>query len=262
MTSWNTLELSQDDRHVVTLTLNRPAQRNALNRQLAGELVECLGELRQRKDLRVLVLTGAGSAFCAGGDLKERLDAGPQDARLQRESALRAIELLEQLPCAVLAMINGPAIAGGLELALGCDIRIASDEASFALPEVRAAGGFPGAGGPIRLTRMIGRGRTSLMVFTARQFPARDAVGLGLVERVVPAAQLREETYALAHEIAANSPRAIRDAKLLIARADDMDMASATALSRALRDPLDLSDDFQEAVQAWRDKRIPKFRGD
>lgn len=262
MTRWNTLELSQDDPHVVALTLNRPAQRNAINRELADELVECLGELRQRKDLRVLVLTGAGSVFCAGGDLKERLEAGPEQARLQRESALRAIELLEQLPCAVLAMINGPAIAGGLELALGCDIRIASDEASFALPEVRAAGGFPGAGGPIRLTRTIGRGRTSLMVFTGRQFSARDALDLGLVERVVPAAQLRDETYALADEVAANSPGAVRAAKLLIARADDMDMASATALSRALRDPLDLSDDFREAMQAWRDKRTPKFRGD
>lgn len=260
--TWNTLELSHCDGPIVTLTLNRPAQRNAINRQLADELVEYLSDLRQRKDLRVLVLTGAGSAFCAGGDLRERLEAGPEYARLQRESALRAIELLESLPCAVLGMINGPAIAGGLELALGCDIRIASDEASFALPEVRAAGGFPGAGGPIRLTRMIGRGRTSLMVFTGRQFSARDAAELGLVERVVPSAQLRDETYTLADEIAANSPRAIRAAKLLMTRADDMDMASATALSRTLRDPLDLGDDFHEAVQAWRDKRAPNFRGD
>lgn len=262
MKSWNTIELSQTDRHVVTLTLNRPAQRNAINRQLADELVECLGELRQRKDLRVLVLTGAGTAFCAGGDLTERLEAGPEYARLQRDSALRAIDLLEHLPCAVLGMINGPALAGGLELALGCDIRIASDEATFALPEVRSAGGFPGAGGPIRLTRMIGRGRTSLMVFTARRFSAREAAELGFVERVVPSAQLRAETYSLAAEIAANSPRAIRAAKQLITRVDDMDIASATALSSALRDPLDQTDDFHEAMQAWRDKRAPNFRGD
>lgn len=262
MTSWHTLELSQNDPRIVTLTFNRPAQRNAINRQLADELVACLGELRQRKNLRVLVLTGAGSAFCAGGDLKERLEAGPDHARLQRESALRAIELLEALPCAVLAMINGPAVAGGLELALGCDIRIASNEASFALPEVRAAGGFPGAGGPIRLARMIGRGRTSLMVFTGRQFSAQDALALGLVERVVPLSQLHDETYALAREIAANSPCAVRAAKQLIARADDMDMVSATALSSALRDPMDLADDFKEAMQAWREKRSPTYRGD
>ncbi len=262
MGRWNTLQLSQDDPNVATLTLARPAQRNALNLQLAEELVACLAELRQRKDLRVLVLTGAGPAFCAGGDLKERLEAGPAYAQRQRDCALRAIDLLEQLPCPVLAMINGPAIAGGLEIALGCDIRIASEEASFGLPEARAAGGFPGAGGPVRLTRMIGRGRASLMVFSARLFSAREAFELGFIERVVAPQRLRDDTYALARQIAANSPRAIRGAKQLISHADDMDMASAAALSRALRDPLDLSPDFQEAVQAWRDKRDPQFQRD
>lgn len=259
MSAWSTLDLIENDAHVVTVSLNRPDQRNAVNRAMAEELVDCLAQLRARRGLRVLVLTGAGTTFCAGGDLTERLERGPEHARLQREAMLQAIELIERMPFPVLAMVNGPALAGGLELALGCDLRIASADASFALPEVRSAGGFPGAGGPVRLARMIGRGRAGLLVYSARRFTAREAFELGFVEKVVPADSLRDETYALAGEIARNSPTGIRAAKVLLVRGEEMGAAGAAALSRALRDPQDRSPDFEEAVSAWQERRSPLY---
>ncbi len=258
--SWQTLRLEGADTPVCTLWLSRPQQRNAMSHQLVLELVECLTLLRERRHLRVLVLTGEGAAFCAGGDLKERLAEGAGKTREQRATGQRAIELLDTFPCPVIAMINGAAIAGGLELALGCDIRIASEDAMFSLPEVLRAGGFPGGGGPVRLARLIGRGRTSLMVFSARQFSAREACDFGIVDLVVPAARLREETARWAEDIAANSPAAIRAAKVLIRRSLDLGVTDALKLSHEMREPFEDGPDFAEALQAWRDRRPPRFQ--
>lgn len=258
--SWQTLRLEGVDGPVCTLWLSRPEHRNAMSHQLVQELVECLSLLRERRTLRVLVLGGDGTAFCAGGDLKERLAKGASKTREQRATALRAIELLDSFPCPVIAMINGAAVAGGLELALGCDIRIAADDAVFALPEVLRAGGFPGGGGPVRLTKMIGRGRTSLLVFSARSIPAREAFEFGIVDQVVPADRLREATADLAAAIAANSPAAVRAAKVLIRGSLDLNVADALQLSRELREPFEDGPDFAEALQAWRDRRPPMFK--
>lgn len=260
MSDWRTLKLVKNDHHIVTLSLSRIERRNAINQELASELVACLTDLSQRRDLRVLVLTGEGSSFCSGGDLKERLKAGPKESRQQRNMALRAVELLDKFPCPVIAMINGSALAGGLELALACDIRVASDGATFGLPEVRTAGGFPGGGGPIRLEKLIGRGRSGLVVYTGKAFTASQAFDLGIVDLIFPSEQLREETYALASQIAANSPAGVRAAKQLIRQSMDLDVSSATELSSALRDPLDDTPDFYEAINAWTEKRDPKFR--
>jgi len=259
-TPFSSLRLEGADGPVCTLWLSRPEHRNAMSHQLVQELVECLSLLRERRSLRVLILGGDGVAFCSGGDLKERLAEGASKTREQRATALRAIELLDDFPCPVIAMINGSAIAGGLELALGCDIRIAADDAVFALPEVLRAGGFPGGGGPVRLTKMIGRGRTSLLVFSARQFSAREAFEFGIVDQVVPADRLRKTAIDLAADIAANSPAAVRAAKALIRGSLDMGVADALQLSHDLREPFEDGPDFTEALQAWRDRRPPVFK--
>jgi enoyl-CoA hydratase/carnithine racemase len=259
MRDWQTLKLEQTDRGVTMLTLDRAHRRNAINQELGRELLDCLRELQERKDLRVLIVTGAGNCFSSGGDLTERKLHGPAEASAQRVLALAAMDLLDSFPCPVIAMVNGAALAGGLELALACDVRIAADTAVLGLPEVRASGGFPGAGGPTRLERLAGRGYASLLVFSGRQVSATEALAKGVVEMVVPAERLAEETLALARQIASGSPAGVRAAKQLIRRSTDLDFDAAMNLSQELRDPLDDSPDFHEAMNAWRERRAPNF---
>ena len=261
-TTWETLRVEGTDGPVCTVWLSRPEHRNALNVALARELLECLTLLGRRRGVRALVIGGDGAAFCAGGDLKERLSAGAAKTREQRATLLRALALLDAFPCPVIAMIHGAALAGGLELALACDLRIAADDALLGLPEVRTAGGFPGGGGPVRLARLIGRGRTSLMVFGAQPVSGREACEFGMVDRVVPADRLRAHVAELAETIAANSPGAVRAAKVLIRRSVDLDVDEAMKLSHDLREPFEDGPDFAEALNAWRERRPPRFRDD
>ena len=261
MGTWKYLTLEESGDHIVTLTFNRPERRNALSFDMALEVEDCLRELHGSGDMRVLILTGAGTAFGAGADLKERAGFEPERTRRHRETAIRIVELLETLPVPVVAMVNGPAFAGSFEIALGCDIRVASELASFALTEVRNAGAFPGAGGVVRLPKLVGRGRTGFIVLTGRRFSAEEALRMGFVEMVVPHDRLAEETMAIAREIASGSPLGVRAAKRLIRQSADMDLSSATALSRALRDPLDDTHDSREGYAAWVEKRPPEFSG-
>ena len=136
MQSWKTLKVTQVEPFIMQLAMSRPERRNAVNVEMAHELVACIGELREQKDLRVLIVTGDGSAFGSGADLKERAVLSAEATQAQRDVVLQFIGLLENFHAPVLAMINGPAIAGALEIALACDIRIASEQAVFALPEV------------------------------------------------------------------------------------------------------------------------------
>ena len=261
MNTWKYLKLEETGDHIFTLTFNRPERRNALSFDMALEVEACLRELHGAADMRVLVLTGEGTAFGSGADLKERAEFEPERTRQHRETALRIVDLLETLPAPVIAMVNGPAFAGSFEIALGCDIRIASALATFALTEVRNAGAFPGAGGVVRLPKLVGRGRTGLIVLTGRRFSAEEAFALGFVDLVVPHDRLAEEAMAMAREIASASPLGVRAVKRLIRQSVDMDLSSATALSRALRDPLDDTRDSREGYRAWVEKRPPRFTG-
>ena len=236
--NWTTIKVTEVDPHISVLTMNRPEQRNAISAQMADELEACLISLKERRDLRVLILTGEGKAFGAGADLKERATLPPKQTQKARDAGLRFIELIEALPAPVIAMINGPVIAGSFEIALACDIRVASDQAVFSMPEVNKVAAFPGAGGPVRLPKLVGRGRANLVVLTGRKFSAAEAFALGFVEVVVPHARLLDETLALAREIAANSPEGVNAAKQLILKSCDLDLQSAMELSQALRDPM------------------------
>ena len=261
MDAWTTLEVDDSVHHVRTIRLNRPQQRNAIDATMADELAACFEATLAVPALRAVVLAGRGPAFCAGADLKERLAGGAEPARRQRHTLLRALDAIDRLGAPVIAMIHGPALAGGLELALACDLRIAAASARFALPEVRTAGAFPGAGGPVRLARSIGPGRAALVVLTGRTFEAREALELGFVERVVPDDELAVRTRELVGEIVAASPLGVAAAKRLIRRSGELGLDAAMALSRELRDPLDDSDDAREAVAAWVARRAPTFRG-
>jgi enoyl-CoA hydratase/carnithine racemase len=258
-TIWMTIKLTDADRHVSILTMNRPLQRNAISVEMAGELEACLASLKDKQDLRVLILTGEGTAFGAGADLKQRTTLTPERTRYSRETLLHFIEMLETFRVPVIAMIDGPAIAGSFEIALACDIRVASDRATFALPEVHKVGAFPGAGGPVRLAKMVGRGRASLVVLTGRRFSAAEAFTLGFADVVVPHERLLEEALSLAQQIAANSPEGVGAAKQLILNSIDLDLKAAMLLSSALRDPMDGTAAATEGIQAWADKREPDF---
>lgn len=237
--NWTTIRLTEIDPHISILALNRPEQRNAINAQMTEELEACLLSLKERQDLRVLIVTGEGTAFGAGADLKERATLTTAQTQKTRETFLRCLEHIEALRVPVIAMINGPAFGGAFEFALACDIRIASDQAIFSFPEVSIVNAFPGAGGPVRLSRLVGRGRASLVVLTGRKFSAEEAFTLGFVEVVVPHVRLMDDTRALARQIAANNPEGVSAAKQLIIKSGDLDLHSAMELSRILRDPMD-----------------------
>lgn len=261
MPEYSTLKLHHDSDSISTITLNRSERRNAINHKMAEELAACLTELAARASLRVVVMTGSGSAFSSGGDLKERAEILPEATRRHREAVLHVVEMLEAFRVPVIAMVNGPAVAGGLELMLGCDIRVSSDKAVFGLTEVRNTGSFPGAGGPARLSKQLGRHRANYIVFTGRLLSAQEAFDFGLVEIVVPHAELRDHVYQIAKEIAGNSPLGIRAVKPLIHHASEVGLSSATEMGRQLRDPLDATKDYREGVMAWNEGRDPKFVG-
>jgi enoyl-CoA hydratase/carnithine racemase len=249
------------DGAIATLTLNRPEAMNAMGRALAVDLEAALDRLEALPGVRAVVATGAGErAFSVGGDIKER-GAMSLDERWEHALRLaRCFERIETLPVPVIAAINGFCFGGGMELATACDIRLASERAELGLLEVRL-GVFPGAGGPARLTRLVGKGMAKLVLLTGRRFPAAEALRIGMVEQVVPHERLMDKARALAQEIAANGPLAVRAIKRLVNTCYEADLASAQELARALRRPLDHTADMLEGVRAFEEKRPPRYEG-
>ncbi|MBI1959073.1 MAG: enoyl-CoA hydratase/isomerase family protein [Candidatus Rokubacteria bacterium] len=247
--------------HIAILTLNRPEAMNAMGHDLARDLEAALDRLEAAHEVRAVVATGAGDrAFSVGGDIKER-GAMSLDERWEHALRLgRCFHRLEALPVPVIAAINGFCFGGGMEMAVACDLRIASERAEVGFLEVKL-GVFPGAGGPARLTRLVGKGRAKLVLYTGRRFPAAEALATGLVERVVPRDRLMAEARALAAEIAANGPLAVRALKRLVDTCYEADLAASQELARALRRPLDHTADMLEGVRAFEEKRPPRFQG-
>jgi len=247
---------------VALLTINRADKLNALNYALLTEMSEALDEIGASAVVRALVVTGAGSkAFVAGADIGEiaALEGEEDGADFARfgQAVFARIEALE-IP--VVIAINGYALGGGCELALCGDIRIASETAQLGQPEVNL-GVIPGYGGTQRLARLIGRDRAKGLIFTGERVGAEDAYRLGLVDRVVPAADLLEEAFALARNLAAKAPRAIALAKRAINEGSVLPLNQAIALEADLFGEAAATQDRREGTNAFIEKRQPKWSG-
>jgi enoyl-CoA hydratase/carnithine racemase len=256
-----TLSIARHGR-VAVLTLQRPEAMNAINLRMRGELRETLETLRRDAEIGAVVLTGAGEkAFSAGMDLREfsRSQAGVPITEMRRFRWEQG-EGIAAFDKPIVAAVNGLAIGGGVELALLCDLVFAAEGASFAFGEVKR-GLMPGNGGTQRLARRIGQARALEMVLTGKSVPAAEALAIGLVEYVVPAPDLLARAIALAGEMAANAPVAVRMAKSAIVRGADLSLQDGLRLEQDLASLLYTTDDAREGPLAFLEKRAPVWQG-
>ena len=237
---------------VACVTLNRPDKRNAVNDAMREELTAAFAALDADPSVRVAVLTGAGSAFCAGGDLS--VSAAPDPKRP------RIIEPLDRFEKPLIAAINGVAFGGGLELALACDLRIASHAARFALPEVRL-GSLPGSGGTQRLPAVVGPSLAAQMLLTGEPIDAARALAAGLVSELCEPDRLLDTAMAHARTIARNAPLAVIAAKRALRVAAGTHRAENLDFERNLFNELARTEDRNEGRRAFREKRQPVFKG-
>lgn len=246
---------------LLQITFNRPAAHNAISNAMAERLHAELEQAGGRRDLRAILFTGAGDrAFCAGADLKERREMSPDEKWAQRTRLWRVNQLIWHLPQPAIAAIHGWCLGGGFELALACDFRIATEQATFAFPEM-SLGAYPGAGGPIYLPRLIGRARAKEILFTARQVDAQEALALGIVEWLVSRDDLLPRARQLAEGFKRCSPLGVAGAKRLINQGADLPIEVANQLNEAIRRPLEATQDYEEGIRAHYEKRRPNFIG-
>ena len=249
---------------IATIRLNRPEKLNALNVQLGQELVHALLRVQADKSVRCVVITGAGRAFCAGGDLELLRDVRQRKAVKEVESLVLAgkeISLaIATMPKVVIAAVNGPAAGGGMNLALAADIRIASDQARFA-ESFAQIGLFPDFGGTYFLPRIIGPTRAAELFYTAQMLSAEDALRMGIVSRVVPAEQFEAETKKLAESIASGAALAQRDVKHKMSSEQRKELEAALDEEIRLQIHCFDSQDCLEGLNAFFEKRKPNFQG-
>ncbi|MFQ5926009.1 MAG: enoyl-CoA hydratase/isomerase family protein [Terriglobia bacterium] len=242
------------------LTVNRPEVRNALSAETVEEFRGVLRELAVRPEVGVLVVTGAGDkAFVAGADIRELRQRGRREGLEAMNQQLFTV--IENFPRPVIAAINGYALGGGCELALACDIRIASETAKFGFPET-GLGIIPAAGGTQRLPRLIGWGKAKELILTGEIIDAHEAKRLGLVSQVVPLSELRATARGYAEKILARGPLATRLAKLALNTAARAGLDAGSLVERLVQTILFESKDKQEGMAAFLEKRKPKFRGE
>lgn len=244
--------------HVATLTLNRPEKLNAVNGQLASELVLAFDEVGNDDEVRVLVITGAGRGFCSGADVGALSEEGSLTAGIDGSSIIRRLQAL-QIP--VIAMVNGVAAGGGACLALACDMRVGSENARFINAFVRI-GLSAGWGGPWLYPRAMGLGKGLEILLTGDALEAQDAHRVGALNKLVPSAELEQETMALARKLADGPPLAIRETKLQVYEGLETDLD--TAIERSGRGEAEVTiptEDHREGVLANREKRKPVFKG-
>ncbi|MGH7481641.1 MAG: enoyl-CoA hydratase/isomerase family protein [Longimicrobiales bacterium] len=257
--SYQTLRLDTAD-GIATITIDRPEKRNALSAAVRREIIAVLDALREDGDVRVLVFTGAGEkAFIAGADIGEFAGRTPIEQRAVM-AGRRVFDEIATYPKPTIAMINGYALGGGCELALACDLRIAGASARLGQPEVKL-GILPGGGGTQRLPRLVGAGRALRLVLTGELIDAAEAERIGLVEWVVPDAELADRTREIATVIAAYSPVTLTLIKDAIRAASEMPLSAGLRHERELFVTAFASEDRGEGVAAFLEKRTPAFRG-
>jgi enoyl-CoA hydratase/carnithine racemase len=254
--------LAEREDGIVTWTLNRPEALNAFDRPLLQALGAAVAEVRHDRSVRCAIVTGAGDkAFSAGADLKERrgmtLDETRAYVRLIRET----FDAVARLPFPTIAAVNGVAFGGGMELLLACDLRVLSQQARIGLTEV-SVGIMPGAGGTQRLPRLIGAARAKELIFTARRLEASEALALGLANRVVPPSEVVPAARTLAHEIAAQAPLAVRQSKHALDVGLDAGLAAGLEIEAKAYELLLGTADRLEGLQAFAEKRSPRYRGE
>src|SRR5882724_4624622 len=251
------LTLEVADR-VATLTINRPDKLNALNDATIAELGNAIDQIRVDDAIGGVILTGAGRAFVAGADISELSGQTPVLAKARARAGQDVFRRFETCPKPVIAAVNGYALGGGCELAMACHIRIASDTAKFGQPEVKL-GIAPGYGGTQRLPRLVGKGRALQLILSGEMIDAAEAYRIGLVNKVVPAADLAAESEKLVRGILAMGPLAVRLSLEAVERGLDMSMEEGLLLEANHFGLLAATADMKEGLTAFLDKRAPKF---
>jgi enoyl-CoA hydratase len=252
--------LEQREGRVAILIINRPDKLNALNQQVRDEMLDILARLEGDDRVGAVVITGAGEkSFIAGADIGEFEGRSPFDQRRAMRSP-RIFDVMAAFPKPVIAMINGFCLGGGCELAMSCDIRVAADGARFGQPEINL-GLIPGGGGTQRLPRLVGLGHAMRLILSGDMIGAAEAKEIGLVEIVVPAAQLHERTLELAAKIAAKSPLTLRVAKEAVRASERLPIEEGILYERDLFCLCFSTEDKEEGVEAFLEKRKPHWKG-
>ena len=258
--AFDNLLLERDDASAV-ITINRPKVLNALNTQTLDELRRAILELKQDAGVRVVILTGAGEkAFVAGADINELAVQTPTSGREHALAGQHVFDLIENMGKPVIAALNGYALGGGCELAMACTLRIAADTAKIGQPEV-TLGLMPGYAGTQRLPRLVGKGKAMEMILTGASIAADEAQRIGLVNRVVAAAELMTHATALAAQLAKSAPIAMRYIINAINKGVEMPFAEACQYEATLFGLVASTEDMREGTKAFLEKRKPEFKG-
>jgi len=246
---------------VATVTLNRPDHLNAIDMDMRADLSALSEPLFLDESIQVVIFTGAGRAFSAGGDIAHFEKSWPTPAfRAHSRRLIKFFDDLEMLEKPVIAAINGPATGGGLELALACDVRFAADAATLGFRE-NAIGLIPGIGGCARFARLIGVAKAKELIFAGTMISAREALSIGLVNQVVPGEELLAAAREYAHMLLQRAPQSLGLAKKILNAVANVDQASGLLLEGLAQSILIKTEDHQEGLRAFREKRKPKFTG-
>ena len=258
---YETLKFALGEDRVGIITMNRPEARNAMNTRMMEELRDCFASFYVEPNAAAcLILTGEGAGFCSGADLKERKGMADEVWRRQHAIVEQMMCALMDCPVPIIAAVNGAAYAGGMELALGCDFAYAAQSARFALTEV-TLGIMPGAAGTQNLPRAVGVRRAKEIVLTGEPLTAEQALEWGMVNKVCPDADLMREVRTVAARIAANAPVSVRQAKKALDKATDLDRMSGYAFEIEAYNRTVVTEDRQEGINAFNEKRKPNYKG-
>ena len=242
------------------VTVNRPEQMNSMNSETRSDLANAFTDLGKDSDISVIILTGApGKAFIAGADIKEFLERDMSSQEALEEDWI-VTKVISNLSKPVIAMIDGFCLGGGLEIAMACDLRIASDRTKLGQPEINL-GIIPGAGGTQRLTRLIGEGRAMEMILTGRMITAQEACDYGILNFIFPADELKNKTIEIANTITQKSSYAIERAKKSIKAVSEMNLKDGLKFEREMFVECANSEDGKEGITAFIEKRKPNFKG-